>query len=575
VTTDNDLVIRGGLVVDGSGAAPRHADVAVKDGRIVAVGEVAARQGEEIDATGRLVTPGFIDIHTHYDGQVTWEDRTMPSSAHGVTTAVMGNCGVGFAPCRPEDRDRLVNLMVGVEDIPELVMTEGLPWTWQSFPEYLDVVDSRRRDIDVAAQLPHSALRVFVMGERGAAREEATEADLAEMARLSREAMEAGALGFATSRSIFHRDGDGALIPSKDVGEAELHAIASGLKATGHGVIEALIDFDRLEDEFALLRRIAERSGRPLSFSLFQSPRQPTAWRRALDLVRAANTAGARMRAQVLGRPTGLLLGLELSLSPFSYNSAYQAIQHLPLAARVAEMRKPQVRAAILAAAGAEPPNPLISAIYNFREMFLLGDPPNYEPPPETTVAAIAARTGTAPEAVAYDMLLADDGRTVLFSLLANYVDGTLEPVLTMLKDENTLLGLGDGGAHYGMICDAGYPTFMLTYWTRDRKVGERLSIPEVIHALSGAPAEAMSLTDRGIVAPGYKADLNIIDYDRLSLGAPTPVFDLPGGGRRLVQRTEGYDATLVSGVVTYRQGVATGALPGRLVRGKAWKRPA
>nr|WP_047169881.1 amidohydrolase family protein [Sphingomonas sp. Y57] len=566
-----DLVIRGGTIVDGNGGEPFVADLAVRDGRIVALGEVAARGCEEIDATGLLVTPGFVDVHTHYDGQMTWENRTLPSAAHGVTTVLMGNCGVGFAPCRPEDRDTLIHLMEGIEDIPELVMAEGLPWNWQTFPEYLDVVASRPRDIDVAAQLPHSCLRVFVMGERGARGEAATADDLAQMTRLTEEAVRAGALGFGTSRTLFHRSSDGMAVPTKDAAEVELDAIAQGLARAGAGIIQVALDFldaDTLESDIRMIGRVAKGSGRPASFNLVQLPQAPEAWRRALSTADEIVRSGVPMKAQVLGRPTGLLLGLELSYNPFSLYPSYRKIADLPLEQRVAEMRKPEVRARILSESRTGEAIPTLDYLTHFDRMFPLGDPPNYEPPLESSIVARAAREGRKPEEVVYDALLEQDGHAIMMLAFANYSDGDLEVVRHMLRDDNTIFGLGDGGAHYGMICDAGIPTYMLTHWTRDRTRGPRLGLAEVVRGLTRDPAELIGLLDRGVVAPGYKADLNLIDYDRLRLNSPSVIRDLPAGGKRIIQRAEGYVATIVNGVVTQRDGEPTDHLPGRLVRG-------
>jgi len=568
MTHNFDLVIRNGNIADGTGKKIFQSDIAIADGCIAEVGKVVGKGREEIDASGLLVTPGFVDIHTHYDGQVTWESRTEPSSSHGVTTVVTGNCGVGFAPCRSEDRERLVHLMEGVEDIPEIVMTEGLPWNWESFPEYLDVVASRPHDVDIAAQLPHSCLRVFVMGERGANREPATAEDLAAMERLTEEAMRAGAIGVGTSRTLFHKDSTGAPIPTKDASELELYAIADGMMAAGHGVIEAVFDFGDMEQEFALLRRIAERSGRPISFSLAQTLGDPHAWKRALELLKETRREGLELKAQIMGRATGIVIGLDLSFNPFSLYPSYEALAGLPLKERVAQLRRPEVRAQILSERPGEPTYLLLRFLSQFDRMFPFDNPPNYEPPLETSIAAQAEAQGKRPEEVAYDFLLKDDGRTTLFVPFANYVDGNLDAALTMMKDENTLLGLADGGAHYGVICDAGYPTFMLQYWTRDRSIGEKLSVEAVVKALTSKNAEAMDLRDRGVVAPGYKADLNLIDYDRLTLHAPHVAYDLPAGGRRMKQKADGYVATIVNGVVTYREGNPTGALPGQLIRG-------
>jgi N-acyl-D-aspartate/D-glutamate deacylase len=566
-----DLVVRGGTIYDGSGGKPFVADIGVRNGLIAQIGGEIDSGREELDATGLLVTPGFVDIHTHYDGQVTWEDSTAPSVQHGVTTVVMGNCGVGFAPCRAEDRERLIKLMEGVEDIPEIVMTEGLPWSWETFPEYLDVVDSVPRDIDVAAQLPHSCLRIYVMGERGARRETATADDLDRMRALSTEAMRAGALGFGTSRTIFHRSSDGTAIPTKTAIEAELVAIAEGMTDAGHGVVQAVIDLDSDETvaaEVKLLRSVVERTGRPASFSLAQLPEAPNAYRRALEIISDANNAGVPMKAQVFGRPTGILIGLDLSYNPFSLQPSYQAIAHLPLADRLAEMRKPEVRMAILSE---EPSGEGIAHLHylsEFDRIFVLGDPPNYEPAAEESIAARARKAGVAPAEFAYDSLMANRGKGVFLIAFANFADGTLAAPLEMLKHEHALYGLGDGGAHYGMICDAGYPTFMLTHWTRDRTQGERLPLETVIYGLSRETALAVGLHDRGVIAEGFKADLNMIDYEGLRLHAPWVRFDLPAGGKRLIQSVDGYVATIVSGEVVMQNGIPTGAKPGRLVRG-------
>jgi N-acyl-D-aspartate/D-glutamate deacylase len=458
--------------------------------------------------------------------------------------------------------------MEGVEDVPEVVMRRGLPWSWETFPEYLDVVGSRPHDINVAAQLPHSPLRVYVMGERGLRGEPATEADLQKMTALATEAMQAGALGFGTSRSIFHRSSDGTQIPSKDVGEAELHAIANGIAAAGHGVLQALFDPVNLETDFALLRRVAEQSGRPLSFTLVQIGDFPNRWTRTLQLVEEANRDGVLVKAQVIGRPTGILIGLNLSYNPFSLYPSYAAIAALPLEEKVAKLRDPELRRRLLSEVPGGSEYPTLRFLSAYPIMFPIEEPINYEPPPSSSVAARAGRLGIRPEELVYDMLLERAGNAVLFVPLANYADGNLDAVLAMLKHPDTLLGLGDGGAHYGLICDAGYPTYMLTYWARDRAHGERLPLSHVVKTLTRDPALAIGLADRGLIARGHKADLNIIDFDKLRLHVPGIAFDLPGGGRRLTQAADGYIATIVNGVVIHRDGMPTGALPGRLVRG-------
>lgn len=565
---DPTLVIRGGTVVDGTGGKPFEADIAIAGDRIVAVEpRIIARGAEEIDARGMVVAPGFVDVHTHYDGQVTWSDEISPSSLHGVTTVVMGNCGVGFAPCRPDEHELLVKLMEGVEDIPEPVLTAGLPWNWETFGDYMDALAARRYDIDIAAQLPHAALRVYVMGERGANREPATQADRAEMRRLAKEAMEAGALGFATSRTINHRASDGRHIPTLNAEEAELTEIALGLKDAGKGVLQVVSDLRDLEGEFAMLCRMVELSGRPLSVSLAQNDRSPQRWRKTLDLLERATARGLPMKAQVCGRPVGLLLGLELSRNPFVNHPTYKKIAHLPLAERVAEMRKPEIRTALLSEQP-EATADILARTTNYAKIFRLGDPPDYEQPPEQSLAGIAARTGQRPEEIAYDALLEHDGRGQLYVPFLNYSDGDLEAAREMLTHKDAIPGLGDGGAHCGIICDASFTTHLLTHWARDRKRGPKLSLEWVVAAQTRRTAEAVGLYDRGLLKPGYKADFNVIDFDRLTLRAPEVTYDLPTGGRRLMQRAEGYVATVVSGVITYRDGQSTGARAGRLVRG-------
>ena len=566
-----DLVVRNGLVVDGSGAEPFKADVAVSAGRIVKVGRVSARGCEEINAKGLLVTPGFVDIHTHYDGQATWENRLVPSSSHGVTTVVMGNCGVGFAPCRPGQRDLLIRLMEGVEDIPHPVLADGVPWTWESYPEYVRFLASRQYDMDVCSYLPHAPLRVYVMGQRGADREPATAIDLAQMTQLLGEAMAAGAMGFSTSRTFLHRSSNGKATPTFDAAEEELTTLAMALKRCGKGAMQMIIDFDEAEAAFGLIRRLVERSGQPLSFSLVEGLLGPASprWQEILDWVMQAKAEGLSITGQVLGRAVGVLLGHELTLNPFYSTDTYRALAHLPLEERVAQLGSPEMRARVLAEpVDPNPPNVIGRMVRDFDSIFLLGDPPDYEPLAEASIAAQARRRGVSPEALAYDLMLEKDGCNLLYYAIANYGHGSLDSCLAMLTHPGTVLGLGDGGAHCGTICDASSPTFMLTHWARDRTRGPRLSLPWIVHALCQRTAETVGLLDRGLLAPGYKADLNVIDLDGLRLHPPEVLYDLPTGGRRLLQRAEGYAATIVSGTVVYRNGEATGALPGRLVRG-------
>ncbi len=567
--SDFDLIIRHGTVIDGSGGQPFEADVAVKDGVIAAVGKVAGKGKEEIDAKGLIVTPGFVDIHTHYDGQAVWSDRLAPSSSHGVTSVVMGNCGVGFAPCRSGDRALLVSVMEGVEDIPEVVMTDGLTWDWETFPEYLDALERRPHDIDFATQIPHSAIRVFAMGKR-APTEIATDEDKAAMQALVREALGAGALGFATSRLFIHRTGKGAFIPSYAAEEAELAAMAETLKESGRGVLQFVLGRPgtRFIDDVRMVARLAKESGRPASFSFAQDNSNADAWREILGVVAQANAEGSRIRAQIFPRPVGMVIGYELSVNPFCLCPSYQPLLALPFAERIKALRDPSLRAKLISEKPLDPVAPLALLGRNFERMFALGDPPNYEPPMETSIAAQArAQQGLTPEELAYDTLLEDGGKKQLYVALTNYARGNLDAVLEMMRRDDTVLGLGDGGAHYGMICDSGYPTFLLAHWTRDRH-GDKLPLAQAVRMLTRDPAETVGLNDRGRIGRGYKADLNVIDYDALELPAPSVAYDLPAGGKRLMQGAKGIKTTIVSGTTIARDGKPTGALPGKLVRG-------
>jgi len=566
-----DLIIRQGNVVDGTGVEPFVADVAIRDDRIVEVGDVSGQGREEIDATGLLVTPGFVDIHTHYDGQLIWESRLSPSSDHGVTTVVVGNCGVGFAPCRAEDRASLIRLMEGVEDIPGVVMNEGLSWEWESFPEYLDAVERRSHDINVASYFPHSPLRVYVMGERAIAGEAATTTDIQKMATLAREALDAGALGFASSRTLFHRSSSGEYVPTLKAAEDELVGVAMALKEAGRGIIQIANDFKGFTDlnsEFALMESVARASGRDLSLPMAQNHAKPEQWRELLTLIENANKNGVNVTGQALPRGIGLLFGLQMSMHPFCLSPSYIEIAQLPLTQQVQRMRDPNFRQRLLG----EAPNPttiiLLKTIREFEGMFEMGTPANYEPSPDTSIAARARCAGVTPLEFAYDLLLANDGQTIIYMPSSNYAYGNLDTVFEIFKHPNTVLGLGDGGAHCGFICDASYTTYLLSYWTRDRVCGRRFSVPEVIRAMTSDTARTVGLLDRGIVACGYKADLNLIDHAKIALHSPSVSYDLPAGGRRLSQKAEGYVATIVNGLITYRSGIATGQLPGQLVRG-------
>ncbi|MDR3509646.1 MAG: amidohydrolase family protein [Caulobacteraceae bacterium] len=570
-----DLVIRGGTIYDGSGGDPFVADVVINDGKIVEIGAFAGEAREEIDAAGKMVTPGFIDVHTHYDGQLIWSNRISPSSSHGVTTVVTGNCGVGFAPCRPQDHTRLIKLLEGVEDMPEVVLADGLTWDWETFPEFIEALKRRRHDIDYAVQLPHAALRMFVMGERALDKEEATEDDLVQMRKLAREAIEAGALGFGTSRNIFHTNLDGTVIPTANTPEAELLAIAQGMRDGGGGVMQAILNIERPQPDLEMCVRVCDATGTPLSFSLIQvgGPNKDDwtkdSWLDLLKITERANQSGLKTTGQVFARPVGILLGLEPSYHPFTTHPAYMAIAHLPLAERVAEMRKPEVRAAILAGEPEARGLVFFAAARWYEKIYPLGNPPNYEPAPETSIAAQARAQGRTPEEVAYDLLLEDDGHAILINTAANYENFSLDDVRTMLTHPNTVPALGDGGAHYGMICDSTYTTFLLTYWGRDRKAG-LIPLPQLIRSMTAKAAAMLGVSDRGKIAVGLKADLNVIDFDHLVLHAPRMVHDLPSGAKRLTQDAEGYVATVVSGEVIMRDGRPTDALPGRMVERSA-----
>jgi len=562
----HDLVIRGGQVIDGSGS-PRHtADVSIDGGRVVEVGQVSQRGARELDADGLLVTPGWVDVHTHYDGQATWDPYLSPSCWHGVTTVVMGNCGVGFAPAAPDEHDWLISLMEGVEDIPGTALAEGLQWDWESFPQYLDALDRRQLAVDVGAQLPHGALRAYVMGHRGGDYQAVpTEAELAQMQQLVSEAMRAGAIGFTTSRTRNHRSRDGAFTPSLTATEAELLAVARGLREAGRGVIEAVGDFEDLDQEFALLRKMAEVSGRPISITVIQTQGAPHGWRKLLGLIGDAADDGLPIKAQVAARAIGVLLGLEATINPFIGHPSFGPLQALPLAEKVARLRQPELRARITSE---EAPEGLRMIAGDFERIFVLEDPPNYEPDPALSVASIARARGVTPSECAYDLLLENDGRTLLYSPFANYAEGNLDSLAEMLRSEHTVPGLSDGGAHVGLISDGSFPTTLMTLWGRDRTRGETLPLEWLVRQQSRATAELVGLRDRGLIAPGMRADINLIDWDALQAQRPEIQHDLPAGGKRIVQRARGYKATLVAGQVTHEDGEPTGALPGQLVRG-------
>jgi N-acyl-D-amino-acid deacylase len=573
----HDIVIRGGTILDGSGADAFAGDVAIDDDRLVQIGGKAGPGRREIDANGLLVTPGWVDVHTHYDGQATWDPILAPSSWHGVTTILFGNCGVGFAPVRPEHRAGLIDLMEAIEDIPGTALAEGLQWDWQSFPEYLDALERMPRTIDVGAQIPHHPLRVYVMGERGIDREAASADDITEMRRLTETALRAGAFGFTTSRTYSHKTNAGELVPGHFAEAAELYGIGQAMAAVGGGAFGMNSDFVDEESEFAWMTRLAQETGRPVWFLLTDRTKDPARWRRLIKRVHRARAEGAQITAQVAGRPVGIIMGIAGSFNPFSIRPSYLPLETLPPQERLRQMRDPALRRQLL---GEEPSARQLARLSQARQdmvgrwdrMYVMaGATPDYEPTPEKSIAAIAARENRSPQEVAYDYLSEGLDRFLFFPIV-NYAEGDHATVRAMLTDPGTLLGLSDGGAHCGAIVDASVPTFMLTHWGRDRSRGPGLPLPQLVKMQTSETAEFFGFTDRGRLAPGLRADLNLIDFDRLCLHQPEVVADLPAGGRRLVQRAEGYRATLVAGTPIFENGADTGARPGRLVRA-GWSR--
>jgi N-acyl-D-aspartate/D-glutamate deacylase len=580
----HDLVLRNGTLVDGTGAPARKADVAVKEGRIVAIGDDVGPGAKTLDVTGLLVTPGFVDIHTHYDGQVSWDADLMPSSIHGVTTAVMGSCGVGFAPCREEDRDRLVALMEGVEDIPGTALSEGIQWAWSTFAEYMDALDRTPHAIDYGVQVPHDALRVFAMGERAMRGEAATDQDIAAMQAELDSALRAGAVGFSTGRTDNHRSRSGSPTPAAEADLKELLALAAVFRRFDHGMLQAVSDFDimqgpaRFDVEFDVLERMAEAApGHSMSLSLSQREPDDGQWKRILERVERATARGVPMKVQVAPRGIGVLLGFEATFHPFMGFPTYKRLAHLPLAERVAALREPATRAQLLseksdrvAGDGSSVP-PLADFLLSqidriaFR-MFRLGDPPDYEPSPSASLGAEARARGVPTLEVILDALLGNDGREFLYFPIFNYLQNDLEAVREMLTHPLALPGLSDGGAHVGTICDASFPTFLLQHWVRDRKTG-RIPLERAVQMLTQDTATHAGLVDRGTVAVGKRADLTVIDLAGISLSRPRLVADLPAGGRRLLQDATGYRATFVAGELIAEHGKLTGARPGRLVR--------
>jgi N-acyl-D-aspartate/D-glutamate deacylase len=567
----HDIVIRGGTIVDGSGKAAFSGDVAIAGGRIAAVGGKQGPGRREIDAAGLLVTPGWVDIHTHYDGQAMWDPLLAPSCWHGVTTVMFGNCGVGFAPVKKQHRGALMDLMEGVEEIPNPVLAAGLTWEWETFPQFMDALERRPRAIDIAAQAAHLPLRVYVMGDRAVRREAATADDIAEMRRLTIEALQSGAFGFTTSRTDSHKTPDGELVPSRNADADELVGIGSALGAVGAGAFGMNSDFDDEDYELAWMTKLARQTGRPVWFLLTDRYEDPQRWRRLLKATHQARAEGLALTAQIAGRPIGVMMGIGTALNPFTVRPSYKELESLPIAEQRARLRDPDLRRKILAE---RPSDAEVAKLAQFRQLitsrfdkfFVMGNPPDYEPGHEKSVAAIAAREGRSPDEVAYDYITAADGQYLYFPVV-NYTVGDHEPIREMLNDPACLLGLSDGGAHCTSIVDAGVPTFMLMHWGRDRSRGPRLPLEHLVKRQTSETADFFGLADRGRLLPGQRADVNLIDFDRLQVQKPELVHDMPAGGRRFVQRVKGYEATIVAGEPIFERGEYTGALPGRLVR--------
>jgi N-acyl-D-aspartate/D-glutamate deacylase len=562
----HDLVIRNGAVADGTGGPLQSADVAIDDGVISIVGEVTDRGREELDAGDLVVAPGWVDIHTHYDGQVSWDTLIAPSSWHGVTTAVMGNCGVGFAPVKPDRHDWLIELMEGVEDIPGTALHEGISWEWESFPEYLDAVERSPYALDIGAQVPHTAVRGFVMGERGGDHTEVPTADeIARMGALVAEGIRAGALGFSTSRTVAHKSKSGAYTPSLTATRDELLGIAAALGETGLGVFEIVADLDDLDAEFALIRAMSEVSARPLSLTVLQRPTQGEAYRRILELISEAEADGVPVYGQVASRPVGLIMRLDSRMNPFVASPTFQKLAGLSQAEIAAKLRDSELRERVLTEVDAVRER---SPLTIFDDAYAIGSPFKYDPDPATSIQSIAAKIGRSPFEVALDVLGEDEGRGALYFPVMNYRDGNLDATREMLDHPYTVPGLGDAGAHCTLICDSSFPTFLMTYWARDAAADMRFSIEWVVKRQCADTADLVGLSDRGRLVPGARGDVNVIDYDALDVGMPEMICDLPAGGKRLVQKPTGYVATVCAGEIVHRDGEDTGARPGRLVRG-------
>lgn len=566
-----DLVVRGGTVVDGNGGSPRQADVAVQGDKIVAVEQGLDRGVQEIDATGKIVTPGFVDIHTHYDGQATWDQEMAPSSWHGVTTVVMGNCGVGFAPAEPSRHEWLIGLMEGVEDIPGSALAEGMSWNWETFPEYMDALEALPRTIDVAAQVPHGSVRAYVMGDRGARNEDPTETDIARMAAIVEDGLKAGALGFSTSRTVLHKSIEKELVPGTTATKEELLAIGAAMGRVGHGVFELSSDLVPEWDEFGWMGKLSREYGVPVTYTALQSPIKAMPFDDMLKNMREENAKGANILAQVSMRATGLILGFQASLHPFTAKASWMAIAHKPWQEQWTALNDPEFRARLIAEPNEilDPDLQIIIEMMSsaFNMLYAMGPGFNYEPTAEESIESLASAAGVAPAEYAYDLLLKNEGTGFIYFPLLNWADGNYNFLEGPLHSDDCVNSLSDGGAHCGTICDAAASTYMLQHWVRDRQ-GRRLSLEYAIQRQCRDTARLYGLNDRGVIESGYLADLNIIDLDAIKLGEPWVAADLPAGGKRLLQQADGYVATIKSGVVTFKDGVMQGPTPGGLIRG-------
>jgi len=563
-----DLIIKNGIIYDGTGDKPFVADIAIKGRKIEAIGELDEVSKQTINAEGKIVAPGFVDIHTHYDGQVTWDPYLRPSTYHGVTTVVMGNCGVGFSPCKPEERDWLISLMEGVEDIPGTALHEGINWQWESFPEYLDILENKPLAIDVGTQIPHGAVRAYVMGQRGIDREEATQEEIDRMSQIVKEAIQAGAFGFSTSRTEKHRDSSGALTPSITAHKNELVSIANSIGELNSGVLQGISDFYDFESEFDIFKEMSQSSGRPISITVEQMDQRPDWWHQLLDGIEAAQNEGINMYGQVPPRATGINMGLEVTLNPFTFYPSFYDLSKKSLEEKVATMRDPKFKKKLLSEQPVSIGNPLVEEItQSFNKMFRLGDPANYEPDPDSSFEAIAKKQNISPQEVAYDCLLEKEGKALIYHPLFNYLPGNLDFVEKMLNHPYSISGLGDAGAHCGAISDASFPTTLIQHWGRDRTRGKKIPLEKLISMQTLETSRLLGISDRGVLKEGYKADINVIDFDNLTLHEPEVLHDLPAGGRRLVQKASGYEYTIVSGQIAFENGEATGALNGRLIR--------